>query len=150
MPRIFSLALPRAISLTACFMGALVCGCATKPVPPAADESPGVHMALVSAMQRADAQKTEVASAQNTADFSQRTMTVIWEGEGAEILRRIAAAQHINFKITGPQPRLQLPVFVHLKNVGLKEAIEAIAEQFGDRANVYLGDDVIELRMRLY
>ncbi|WP_447406508.1 DotD/TraH family lipoprotein, partial [Clostridium perfringens] len=71
-------------------------------------------------------------------------MTVVWEGEGAEILTRIAAAQKMRFKITGPQPRLQLLVFVKLKDVSLSDAVQAIGEQFGQRADVVLTDDTIE------
>lgn len=130
----------------------LMAGCASVDLDPKknVDSEPGVRSSLESAMARADKQKEQTRSAQEKADLGSGSMTVIWEGEGAEILSRVAAAQRLEFKITGPQPRLQLPVFVHLKNVSLPQALAAIGEQFGGRADVILTDSTIELRMKMY
>lgn len=115
------------------------------------DDGPGVRISLQEALRRADEQKMRTEAAQSSANLSASVMSSVnWKGEGADILSRIAAAQQMKFKITGPQPRLALPVFIELRNVTLKEALQVIAEQFGQRADVVLFDDIIELRMKLY
>ena len=129
----------------------LIAGCALqKPAVEVNDFVPGVRLSLKEAITSVDKQKAVTRSAQETANLGTGKMTVIWEGEGAEILSRIAIAQKMKFKITGPQPRLQLPVFIKLKDVTLQEAVQAIGEQFGQRADAILTDDAIELQMRLY
>jgi len=130
---------------------ALAAGCAQqKPAAEANDFVPGVRLSLKEAITSVDRQKEITRSAQESANLGASKMTVVWEGEGAEILSRIAVAQKMKFKITGPQPRLQLPVFIKLKDVTLQEAVRAIGEQFGQRADAILTDDAIELQMRLY
>jgi hypothetical protein len=137
--------------LTLIILAIFVAGCAQQPkAPDNTDLLPGVRLSLREAIASVDKQKENTRAAQETADLGASKLTVVWEGEGAEILTRIAAAQKMRFKITGPQPRLQLPVFVKLKDVSLSEAVQAIGEQFGQRADVVLTDDTIELRMRLY
>lgn len=128
----------------------LIAGCAQTPLVTPPNDYAGVQVSLHAAMNRVDKQRESTRSAQESANLDQSIMTVIWEGEGAEILSRIATAKKLKFKITGPQPRLQLPVFVHLKNVTLKEAVQAIGEQFGGRADAVLSDEGIELQMHLY
>lgn len=128
----------------------LLAACAAPAPAPVADEAPGVRLSIDTALARAQAHKDRAANARVPARLDEGLITVIWEGEGAEILKRIAAAHKLHFKISGPQPRLQLPVFVKLRDVSLVTALEAIADQFGGRADVVLTDDAIELKMRLY
>ncbi len=128
---------------------ALVTACAAPPaeVP---DNAPGVRLSIKQAIARADEYKTAMKDAAVPASLSGNTMTVIWEGDAAEILKRIAAAQKLEFKVTGPIPRLQLPVFVKLRQASLAEALAAIGEQCGGRADVVLTESTIELRSKLY
>lgn len=128
---------------------AVVGGCVTPPVIDVEENTPGVRSAIDKAVERVDKHKAATKEAAEPAVLGGR-ITVIWEGEAAEILSRIAAAQKLDFKITGPQPRLHLPVFIKLNNVTLPEALTAIGDQFGQRANIELFDDRIELRMRMY
>lgn len=127
-------------------------GCATKrPVQVAeAVETPGVKILLSEMLDRADKRKELSLQVKQSTDLSGDRMNVLWEGEAAEILSRIAIAKNYKFKITGPKPRLQLPVFVNLKNVSIEEALLAISEQFGERADILLEDHQIELRMKSY
>lgn len=124
--------------------------CASPPPPAKPDDTPGVRVSIVQAAVRADAKKAEMADAATPASLAGNTMSVIWEGDAAEILARIAAAQKLNFKHTGPQPRLALPVFIKLRDVTLTDALAAIGEQCGGRADVILNDSSIELRSKLY
>lgn len=128
----------------------LLGGCASPQPVQQPDDSPGVRFSIVQAAVRADAKKAEMADATTPASLSGNTMTVIWEGDASEILKRIATAQKLTFKHTGPQPRLALPVFVKLRNATLSQALAAIGEQCGGRADVVLHDSSIELRSKLY
>lgn len=129
----------------------LLGACTSPPPPPAAlDDTPGVRMSIVQAAVRADAKKAEMGNAATPASLAGNTMSVIWEGDAAEILARIAAAQKLTFKHTGPQPRLAVPVFIKLRDVTLTQALAAIGEQCGGRADVILNDSSIELRSKLY
>jgi hypothetical protein len=126
-------------------------GCSTElPTIPPADDTPGVHFSIQAAIKRADESKESMVEATIPASLVGDTMTVIWEGDAAEILKRIAVAQKLSFKPTGPQPRLPLPVFVKLRGVTLTQALEAIGEQCGGRADVILNESSIELRAKLY
>jgi len=137
------------VAITLVVAGLLGACASTTPVEEP-DNTPGVRMSILQAAVRADAKKAEMADAATPASLSGNTMTVIWEGDAAEILKRIAAAQKLNFKHTGPQPRLALPVFIKLRNVTLDQALAAVGEQCGGRADVVLNDSSIELRSKLY
>jgi len=132
-------------------MALALAGCANEP-PAAApvDDTPGVRMSIQAAIKRADDSKESMIDSTIPASLAGEAMTVIWEGDAAEILKRIAVAQKLTFKQTGPQPRLPLPVFVKLRSVTLNQALEAIGEQCGGRADVVLNDSSIELRSKLY
>ena len=132
-------------------IGAVLVGCAAqRPMEKPVDDSPGVRMSIESAIKRADESKEAMIDSAVPASLSGNTMTVIWEGDAAEILKRISLAQKLAFKLTGPQPRLPLPVFIKLRNVTLAQALEAIGEQCGGRADVVLNESSIELRSKLY
>lgn len=129
---------------------AALAGCASKPAPVVVDDTPGVRLAIQEALVRADGKKAEMHSAAVPAALHANSLTVVWEGEAAEILKRIAVSQKLKFKETGPSPRLQLPVFIKLRNATLAEALAAIGEQCGARADVVLTDSTLELRAKLY
>ena len=127
-------------------------GCATKRPAVEAEptEMPGVKVLINEMLDRADKRKELSSQVKQATDLSGDRMNVLWEGEAAEILSRIAIAKNYKFKITGPKPRLQLPVFINIKNVTIEEALLAISEQFGDRADILLDDNQIELKMKSY
>jgi len=141
---------PKIRSAIALVAVGLLGACASPPPVQAPDDTPGVRFSIVQAAVRADTKKAEMADATTPASLSGNTMTVIWEGDASEILKRIATAQKLNFKHTGPQPRLALPVFVKLRDATLAQALTAIGEQCGGRADVVLNDSSIELRSKLY
>lgn len=129
----------------------LLCACAsTPPKAEDPDDTPGVSLSIQEAFKRADEQRESMKDAAVPANLSGNTMTVIWEGDAAEILKRIAVAQKLEFRVGGPQPRLPLPVFIKLRNATLAEALTTIGEQCGGRADVVLTDSTIELRTKLY
>jgi len=142
--------IPKSHAAIALVVAGLLGACASPMPVEEPDNTPGVRMSILQAAVRADAKKAEMADAATPASLSGNTMTVIWEGDASEILKRIAAAQELNFKHTGPQPRLALPVFIKLRNVTLAQALTAVGEQCGGRADVVLNDSSIELRSKLY
>lgn len=142
--------LPKGHSAIALIVAAVLAGCASPQPVEEPDNSPGVRMSILQAAERADAKKSEMADAATPASLSGNTMTVIWEGDASEILKHIAAAQKLTFKHTGPKPHLALPVFIKLRNVTLSQALTAVGEQCGGRADVVLNDSSIELRSKLY
>lgn len=142
--------LPKSHAVIALVVVGLLGACASPKPVEAPDDTPGVRAEILQAAERADAKKAAMADAATPASLSGNTMTVIWEGDASEILKRIAAAQKLNFKHTGPQPHLALPVFIKLRGVTLSQALAAIGEQCGGRADVVLNDSSIELRSKLY
>jgi hypothetical protein len=142
--------LPKSQVAIALIVASVLGACASPQPAEEPDNTPGVRMSILQAAERADAKKVQMADAATPASLSGNTMTVIWEGDASEILKRIAAAQKLTFKHTGPQPRLALPVFVKLRNVTLAQALAAVGEQCGGRADVVLNDSSIELRSKLY
>lgn len=142
--------LPKSHAAIAVIVAAVLVGCASPQPVEEPDNTPGVRMSILQAADRADAKKAQMADAATPASLSGNTMTVIWEGDASEILKRIAAAQKLTFKHTGPQPHLALPVFIKLRNVTLDQALTAVGEQCGGRADVVLNDSSIELRSKLY
>lgn len=145
---------PLTTKIRATLVGALLftlAGCATKPVEvPVDDSAPGVRESLQQAMARADDAKARMETAAVPATLAGKSLTVIWEGDASEILKRIAMSQNLKFKQTGPMPRLPLPVFIKLRGATLSEALQVIGEQCGARADVVLTDSTIELRAKLY
>ncbi|MFJ1470274.1 DotD/TraH family lipoprotein [Massilia orientalis] len=142
--------LPKSRAAIAVILAAVLVGCASPQPVEEPDNTPGVRTSILQAAERAEAKKAQMADAATPASLSGNTMTVIWEGDASEILKRIAAAQKLTFKHTGPQPHLALPVFIKLRNVTLAQALTAVGEQCGGRADVVLNDSSIELRSKLY
>lgn len=127
----------------------LLAGCATQKATPE-DNTPGVRAAIQDALVRADEKKAQMQAATVPASLQANALTVIWEGDAGEILKRIATSQKLQYKETGPSPRLPMPVFIKLRNATLTQALAAIGEQCGGRADVVLTDSTIELHSKLY
>ena len=60
-------------------------------------------------------------------------------------MKAIAAARGKTFKVTGPQPHMPIFVFVEAKEVGFTDFMRDLDKQFGQRAQVVLTDNSIEL-----
>lgn len=132
-------------------LAALLGACASPaPVVVNDDDTPGVRVAIRKAAERADVKKSEMKDAEVPASLTGAALHVRWDGEAAEILQRIALAQGLKFRITGSVPRLQIPVHIDLRNVTLEQALEAIGDQCGRRADVFLTDSTIELHTKLH
>ncbi len=69
-------------------------------------------------------------------------------GDAANLLTRIAKARNMQFLVNGPEPRLPLLVTVDVESVSFEEFLSQVGFQFGQRANLVLGDQKIEIRYR--
>lgn len=69
-------------------------------------------------------------------------------GDASNLLSRVAKARGMNFLINGPEPRLPLLVTVDVESVGFEEFLSQVSFQFGQRADLVLGDNRIEIRYR--
>jgi len=73
-------------------------------------------------------------------------MTVEWQGDAPEVLRKIAAAKGLNFVILG-RP-LPTPISIDTRNTRFVEVLENIGMQLGGRADVVLKSDALEIHYR--
>jgi hypothetical protein len=83
-----------------------------------------------------------------SAKLAGATVSVVWEGDADSLLRRVAQARGLSFKIYGPFPRLPLPVFVNMTDVPFEEFMRDVGHQFGQRADLVLKDAELEIRYR--
>jgi hypothetical protein len=75
-------------------------------------------------------------------------VTVVWQGNADDLLRRVAHARGMSFGVYGPYPRQPLPVFVNMSRVAFVEFMKDVGHQFGQRADLVLTDTKIEIIYR--
>lgn len=136
--------------LASVIAGALL-GCATQAPPPVAS-TPDESRRLI---EQAIARSTELPAGTANADarmppavMGQGGMYITYGGEGKDLLRRVAVARGLAFRVRGPQPHLPLFVIVDAKNVPFEEFLGDVGAQFGQRADLVLTNDAIEVRYR--
>lgn len=71
-----------------------------------------------------------------------------YAGEAKVLLKRLASANEMDFRVQGPQPYLPLFVIVSVKDASLIDVLRDVGEQFGERADLVLKDKVIEVNYR--
>ncbi len=75
-------------------------------------------------------------------------MSGSFQGDAAQLLGVLARSRNMDFRVTGPNPRVPLFVFVDAQGMTFEELLRDVDKQFGQRANVVLGNNVIEIRYR--
>ena len=126
-------------------------GCAAPKVvePHAVDP---VKSTLEKIMVDADSLPAHSASADARAQpaiYSGDRITIrSYIGEASGLLSRIARARGLKFEVTGPEPRLPLLITVDVEMVSFEDFLRTIGHQFGQRADLVLGDKRIEIRYR--
>lgn len=131
---------------------AFAAGCATKP-PPAPVKGPDpVKISIEQALARAADLPHHTMTADRPATpavMSGDRITIrSYVGEASNLLSRLAKARGMVFKLNGPEPRLPLLVTVDVDSVTLEDLLSQISFQFGQRADLVLGDGRIEIRYR--
>lgn len=79
---------------------------------------------------------------------SERITIKSYVGDASNLLSRMAKARGMEFKINGPEPRLPLLVTVDVDSVSFENFLSQVGFQFGQRADLVLGDRFIEIRYR--
>lgn len=135
-----------AMALAAAFVSA----CSTPPTEPKQPDP--ARIALERALGRSSAMPAHADHADvapKPARMSGEAITIrSYVGDAANLLSRVAKARNLEFKVTGPEPRLPLLVAVDVDAVSFEDFLKDVGYQFGQRANVVLGDRHIEIRYR--
>lgn len=130
---------------------ALLAGCTTMPAPPApAQEVDPVAEMLDSALRAArdlPAATRTPDTASNAPVLGQR-VTVNYHGGATELLQAFARVHNKELRIRGPQPHLPLFVSVNAIDVPFEDFLRDVGLQFGQRADLVLMANAIEIRYR--
>jgi defect-in-organelle-trafficking protein DotD len=81
-------------------------------------------------------------------NFAGDNISVAWQGDAAVLLNEVARQRFLKFTVTGPQPRLPIYIYVNATQATYLDLLRDVDKQFGQRANVVLGDGYMELRYR--
>lgn len=132
---------------------ALLGGCATnsKNVTEPGAAAIAVRQELEKSLGRVQSQPGWSGGAEARAprpDFTSDSISLAWQGDAAVLLSEVARQRLLKFNVTGPQPRLPIYIFVNSTSQTYVDLLGDIDKQFGQRANVVLGDDYLELRYR--
>lgn len=112
---------------------------------------------VASALNNAIAQQNQAAAFTRTADTkaapaqldkADGNITVSYRGEAADLMRRIALAQGLSFRVEGPLPHLPLYVAIDATDMRLVDLCREVGMQFGQRADLVLTPRSIEIRYR--
>lgn len=125
-------------------------GCATPPPPAAPPVSDPIADRLQEAIVKISALPEFTRSADNQAPAAQlgALVTASFQGDAAQLLRRVADARGMELKIRGPKPYLPLVVHVDAVNQPIDDFLKDVGYQFGQRADLVVADGAIEIRYR--
>ncbi len=87
-----------------------------------------------------------VAPKAGTVVVSGDFVTVEWQGDAPEVLRKIADAKGLRFAVMGRA--VPAPVSINATNTSFVQVLENIGTQLGGRADVVLKTDSLELHYR--
>jgi len=134
------------------FSIALVAGCAVTPPP----KTPSAPDRVKTSLDEVLARDTVLPPHSVAADVKavpakmagERITIRSYVGDASNLLSRLAKARGMSFRVNGPEPRLPLLVTVDVESVGLEDLLAQVGFQFGQRADLVLGDSHIEIRYR--
>src|SRR3546814_20441453 len=81
-------------------------------------------------------------------NFAGDSISVAWQGDAGVFLNEVARQRFLKFTVTGPQPRMPIYIYVNATQTAYLDLLRDVDKQFGQRANVVLGDGYMELRYR--
>lgn len=133
------------------FAAAVLSACTTTPAPkPPAEDAVSAKM-LASAVKRVEGASKGTSSADakpRDAVMSGGQVTINFAGEAKDLLRQMSATRAIAFRVRGPEPHLPLFVIVDVQAVTFEEFLADVGAQFGQRADLVLTNESIEVRYR--
>lgn len=123
-------------------------GCST-PKTQAPPDDP-VKAIAKAAMDKVDQMPAFTASADGRAPAVQvaSTVTMSYYGEAKALLRQVASARNMEFKVQGPKPYTDLYVAVDAVGVPFNDFLADVGHQLGQKADVILTDGAILIRYR--
>lgn len=75
-------------------------------------------------------------------------VSIAYSGEAAVLMEKVARAKGMKFQVSGPQPRLPLFITVAIQNGTWGQLYRDVGAQFGQRADLVLHDEGLEIRYR--
>ncbi|WP_162878149.1 DotD/TraH family lipoprotein [Trinickia diaoshuihuensis] len=139
-----------AVSVLAC----LFAGCATQSEP-ADPTGRMLDSQLNDSAHRIDTLLGDISRAGGISAVAPRSgvvlvagdfITVRWNGDAPEVLRKIAEAKGLKFSVAGKP--IASPIAIDATNTDFVSVLENIGTQLGARADVVLKTDSLELRYR--
>lgn len=125
--------------------------CSTPAVVPVKPVDP-IKTSLNKALMDVDTMPAHSASADAKAAPAKLTGGRItirnYVGDASSLLSRIAKARGLQFQVNGPEPRLPLLVTVDVESVTFEDFLSQVGYQFGQRADLALADQRLEIRYR--
>lgn len=82
------------------------------------------------------------------ASFATNTVSVSYQGSAADLLRAVAVARGMSFRVTGAVPHTPIFVFVAAADEPFEEFIRDLDAQLGQRATIVWRDKGFELRYK--
>lgn len=130
----------------------LLFGCAAPPAPEPVVQEDVARVALQKLIVEVDSATSHSASADVRARPAvlegDRITVRSYFGDAQNLLSRLAKARGMRFLVTGPEPRLPLFVTVDVDGVAFDDFLSQVSHQFGQRADIVLGEEVVEIRYR--
>lgn len=137
----------KTLKMSALVFAAFLAACSS--VPPVAQESDKTGVALDEVLNEQSSAKIVRADAKPApAVMSGPALSMQFTGEARTLLKQVAAARGMTFKVLGPQPHLPLFVLIDAKSVSLEDFLVDVGSQMGQRADVVLTANSIEVHYR--
>ncbi|MBZ0146862.1 MAG: DotD/TraH family lipoprotein [Pseudorhodoplanes sp.] len=144
-------------SLALLFLLPLMAGCVgnTKPDPLPEDVAGSRRGADIDRRLADSAGRIETALANvslaraGTVSVAGDKVNVVWQGEAAPLVEKLAAAKGWRFEVTGKSV-LPIPVSVDARDATFVQVLSNIGVQLGTRADLVLKDGALELRYNTY
>lgn len=121
-------------------------GCASRPLEPPPSVDP-LGAALTRSSERVEAALLELARASISKKDAGGGITVDWVGEASPVVASIAQQMGKRFLLAG-RPGVSLPVSIKESSIRPEDALKIIGVQLGDRADLVLLDDAVEMRVK--
>ncbi len=101
-------------------------------------------------MKRAEAlpSGTSSADAKMKPAVMDGAISINYAGDAKDLLKQMSAVRGKTFSVRGPQPYLPLFVMVDVKGVSFEEFLTDVGSQLGQRADLVLTNNTIEVRYR--
>jgi len=106
---------------------------------------------LDAALQRVNSQprwSSNMDERASFASFATDSVSVSYQGSAADLLRAVASARGMSFRVTGATPHSPIFVFVAAVNEPFEQFIRDLDAQLGQRATIVWRDKGFELRYK--